>query len=244
MTNEVVRIEQSEPTTLPEVGSFTFTANMLVIDSQESYEHAEEQLAIVKTMRNGTEAEREKAVGPINKAKAVIQGWFKPVIDDCDAAEKIIKDAILAYQKEQRALADLKQAAADKATRELRERQEAQAKKAEKFGNTELAATIRQGSAMVTAPVVTSTFTPVKGSVTKKKWKARLDVRPSIDAPGDTPDQAMLKIVNFVSANPDYLYLIMLDWTRANGLATMQESRLCVPGLVAYEEETLAKSVK
>ena len=217
---------------LPAVGKFTREAKMVAIDSEETYKFADDQLVILKTFAKNTEAERMKAVGPLNALHAVIQSWFKPVLDDCEAAEKVYKAAMIVYRKTQQEADDLRQAGLDKAAREERERLQKMAEKAEKRGDLEKAAVLNETAAVIVAPTLTSTFVAPKGSSFIKAWKARIK--------GDESD-AIVAVARYVAEHPDYFHLLKIDLADATRVAKMQEAKFNIPGLEAYQDETMSR---
>lgn len=225
--NELLEFRAEQPTTLPAAGVYAREAALLEVDSQDTYEYADGLLAEYKTRRNGIEAERKEAVDPLNKLKEKIQSWFKPVLDDLDEFERIAKGKLLAYRSEQQRLDRERQAIADEAARQERERLQAQAAEAAKAGKVEVAQVLEATAAVMTAPIVTSTFVPTKGSSVRKVWKSRT--------------KSKIDLIIFVGQHPEYEYLLEVVERRANDQAKMMEGKMNIPGLEAYEEEILAR---
>lgn len=225
--NEIVEFRAEHPTNMPALGVYAREAALLDVDDQTTYEYADSLLGEYKTRRNGIEAERKKGVDQLNKLKETIQGWFKPVLDDLDEFEKITKGKLLTYRSEQQRLDRERQAIADEAARQERERLRAEAAKAAKAGKVEVAQVLEATAAVMTAPIVTSTFVPTKGTSVRKVWKARVISK--------------IDVIRYVAEHPEYEYLLEVDMSGANSLAKMMEAKLCVTGLEAFEEEILAR---
>lgn len=225
--NELVEFRAQQPTTLPLVGVYTSEAHLLVVDDQSTYEYVDGLLAEYKGKRNLIESERKKAVDPLNKLKETIQGWFMPVLNDLDEFERITKGKLLTYRSEQQRLDRERQAVADEAARKERERIAAEAVEAAKAGHTEQAEVLAATAAVMTAPIVTSTFTPTKGTSVRKVWASEL--------------VSKSEVIRYVAEHPDYEYLLDVNMGQADRLAKMTEDRMPVAGLKAVEKEILAR---
>ncbi|HQR20078.1 MAG TPA: hypothetical protein PKV98_04385 [Burkholderiaceae bacterium] len=224
--NDMVRVEYERPD-LPVVGAAVSAARAIVVDSQETYDFANEQLGLVKSRYKAIEAQRKAIVDPINKAKDAVQALFKPVLDDLTAAEGVYKGAMLTFQQEQRRIQQEEQARLDEANRKERERLEKQAAKAAEKGHTEKAEVLAATAAVMMAPIATSTYVEPKGLSTRKVWKARV-----------TDKTALIKAI---IENPAFLNLIEIDTGALDRLVRAMEGRVPLAGVECYEEETLAR---
>lgn len=112
-TNESTAIEVKvvrPPLQAMNAGSlFVATANELVIDCPEMLEFANDTLGDVLKQAKDLEARREAGKKPILEAGRNWDALFKPAIESCEAASKIFKAKILAYQQQQRELAAAEQ---------------------------------------------------------------------------------------------------------------------------------------
>lgn len=224
--HDMVKVEYERPD-LPVVGSAVLAAKAIVVDSQDMYEFANDQLGIVKVRFKAIEAQRKAIVDPINKAKDAVQALFKPVLDDLTAAEGVYKGAMLTFQQEQRRIQQEEQARLDEINRKERERLEKQAAKAAEKGHTEKAEVLAATAAVMTAPIATSTYVEPKGLSTRKVWKARV-----------TDKAALIKAA---LENPAFLNLIEIDEPALDRLAKAMEGRVPLAGVECFQEETLAR---
>lgn len=222
---DIVKIEYEQPV-LPAITA-TEIARALVVDSQDMYDFANEQLGEIKARYRALDERRKAIVDPINKAKQAVQDLFNPVLADLDGAESAYKSAMLNYQRGQDRLRLEEQARLDREAREQRERLEKQAAKAEKKGDAETAAVLAQTAAVMTAPIATSTYVQAKGASVVRTWKARV-----------TDKAALLKSI---VENPMFLHLIEIDDAALNKLAKAMQGQLPIAGVETYQVETLAR---
>jgi hypothetical protein len=218
---------------LPALGRFTREAELLEIDSQESYEFAADRLVDCRRQYDALEGRRMDMARPINQIKDVLQSWFNPILSDNKAAQAIYKQKMGAHETAQRKITADHQAELDKAAREKRDADLAKAKALEKK-DPELAAVIRENVAVAVPVVAVSTFVQTKGTVVSKIWKARLDAGPVDEL---ALLDAKLRVIKFIAANPDYLYLVDINEAKCNSLAKQVKARMPVDGLVSYEDE-------
>lgn len=223
---DLVQVTYDKPD-LPVAGAAAASANAIVVDSQEMYDYADQQLVEVKRRWKMIEEQRVAIVDPINKAKDAVQKLFKPVLDDLAAAEGVYKRGMLGFQQEQERVRAAEQARLDEETRKNREKLEKQAAKAEAAGHTEKAEVLAHSAAVITAPIATSTYVAPKGLSTKKIWKAKVT------------DKAAL--IKSIIENPAFLHLIEIDTSALDKLAKAMEGNLPLNGAECYQEETLAR---
>lgn len=226
---DLVEVKYQVPD-LPVAGSAVEYAKAITIDSQETYDFANEQLGVVKTRWKELDAARKTIVNPINAAKDAVQALFNPVLDDLASAEGLYKRGMLNYQQEQERVRKAEQAALDEDARKVREKLEKDAEKAEAKGHTEKAAVLAQTAAVISAPIATSTYVAGKGLSTKKIWKAAVI------------DKAAF--IKSVAANPMFHYLVDAEKGYQGGLdklARAMEGNVPLDGVKCEEEETLAR---
>jgi len=70
----------------------------LQIQTPEDYEFVGEQLQYIKGLFKEIDLRRKAAVAPLNKAKGVLQGWYKPPLNFLEKCEKALKQEIGRYQ--------------------------------------------------------------------------------------------------------------------------------------------------
>lgn len=81
--------------------SFELDVQEFEIESQEDLEVVSTTLADIKRLNNELEAEKQKAVKPMNSALAIVRGWFKPTQDKLASLEAQIKTKIGQYHLKQ-----------------------------------------------------------------------------------------------------------------------------------------------
>lgn len=222
----------------------------MVIDSQETYDLAADELKAIKTKAKTLEDQRTAITGPINKALKAINDLFRGPTQYLEQAEKIIKTKMLTYSTEQERIAAEERRRAEAAVRAEQERlaREAAAKEAAAkaeadaliaAGNAEKAAEVQANAAIeaaslaataqvMTAPVVEVSVAKVAGISTRSVWKA------------ECTDKAAL--IAFVAANPQFLNLLDVNTSALNQMAKAMKDTMQIPGVRAYEDKTLAAS--
>lgn len=220
----------------------------MVIDSQETYELAADELKAIKAKAKTLEEQRTSITGPINKALKAVNDLFRAPGTYLEQAEKIIKGKMLAYTTEQQRIADEERRRAEAAikaeqerlAREAAEREAAAKAEADKLlaeGNADKAAEVQAAAAIeaanltataqvMTAPVVAPAVAKVSGIATRGVWKA------------ECTDKAAM--IAFVAANPQFQNLLDVNTTALNQLAKAMRETLQVPGVRVYEEKQLA----
>lgn len=222
----------------------------MVIDSQETYDLAADELKAIKSKAKTLEDQRTGITGPINKALKAVNDLFRGPAQYLEQAEKIIKTKMLTYSAEQERIAAEERRKAEALVRAEQERlaREAAAKEAaakaeaEKLaasGDIEKAAEVQAQAAIeaaslaataqvMTAPVVEVSAAKVSGISTRSVWKA------------ECTDKASL--IAFVAANPQFLNLLDVNTSALNQMAKAMKDTMKIPGVRAYEDKTLAAS--
>ena len=77
-----------------------------VVDSPDMAELANEELMSCKAAAKQLDAMRLELVRPLNAAVATVNGWFRAPLQDLAAAENTYKASLLAFNAEQKRLAD------------------------------------------------------------------------------------------------------------------------------------------
>lgn len=226
---ETVAVPKQDPALITNAERRLATARQVYtrISSTDEYQMAAADLQDCKAAQKKLEDMRTSAVKPLNAVVKTINGWFETPMTALKEEERIIKDGMIAYQKEEERKRLALEAKAAEDARKERERLEAQAKKAEASGKVEKAETLRQAAEYIPQNVVIASSTPkVSGVSTRGTWKARITSKHDLIA--------------YVAAHPEWEHLIDVNMTAINGLARSQKSSLALPGVEAFEEQTLA----
>lgn len=222
----------------------------MVIDSQETYDLAADELKAIKSKSTTLETQRTAITGPINKALKAVNDLFRGPAQYLEQAEKIIKTKMLTYSAEQERIAAEERRKAEALVRAEQERlaREAAAKEAAAkaeadalmaAGNAEKAAEVQANAAIeaaslaataqvMTAPVVEVSVAKVSGISQRSVWKA------------ECTDKAAL--IAYIAANPAFLNLVEVNASALNQMAKAMKETMQIPGVRAFEEKTLAAS--
>lgn len=222
----------------------------MVIDSQETYDLAADELKAIKSKAKTLEDQRTGITGPINKALKAINDLFRGPTQYLEQAEKIIKGKMLTYTAEQERIAAEERRKAEAAVRaeqerlarEAAEREAAAKAEADALlaaGNAEKAAEVQAQAAIeaasmaataqvMTAPVVEVSVAKVSGISQRSVWKA------------ECTDKAAL--IAFIAANPQFMNLVEVNTSALNQMAKAMKDTMQIPGVRAYEDKTLAAS--
>lgn len=118
---EIVKIESTQATGMAAIAKgLTEKANAIVVKTADEAGAAVDLAKSIKTTRTNMDEMRDKLVRPLNEHVGSINSWFMPSIKALQAAEKTVKDRIIAFNEEQARLqrieaARLQKEAADKA---------------------------------------------------------------------------------------------------------------------------------
>lgn len=188
----------------------------------------------IKSQAKELDGIRKTATQPLDKAKAAIMGWFKPRITELEAAERVLKGKMGAYQ--QRIEEEQRKAAEAEAER-IRKNAEARAKRAAEKGDEEAAEDIRQDAdmeAQAAAAAIEQAPAPVApGLSMRDNWKAQVvDMRAFI-----------LAVAKAIEDGNPLLHadLLQPNQTELNKLAKALKSNLQgVPGLRVTNDKVSA----
>lgn len=222
--------------------------NSMVIECQDTYELAADELKAIKVKAKALEDQRTSITGPINKALKAVNDLFRGPGDYLAQAEKIIKNKMLDYTTEQERIAAAERARVEAAVRVERERLAREAAEAEAkaqaeaaaliaAGNTEKAAEVQAAAAIeaasmtataevMTAPVIAAPVAKVAGVSTRSVWKAEVTNKAAL--------------VAWVSANPQFLNLLDVNASALNQMAKAMQDTMQIDGVRAFEEKSLA----
>ncbi len=112
-TNTDIAVIRINPATDPAVQDIAREARTIqeyaetyIITSDEKVRHATDDLSMFSRISKNIEAKRTEYTGPINEHLKAVNAAFKTITVPLDAAEKNLKDKVLAYKLEQRIKAE------------------------------------------------------------------------------------------------------------------------------------------
>lgn len=231
-----------------EAGSLAAAVDAFVIDSNEMFELAGEQLRQVKSLQKRIEETRFSMTRPIDAAKQAVMQFWRPFEDQAASAERALKGKMLAFQQEaerqrREELERLRREEEARRAEELRRAEEAaaaaraEAEKAIEAGDIQAAeeaaaqADVIESQAELVAdsPVIVAptTAAPKAAGVSMRdNWKA------------EVTDFAAL--VRAAAARPELLALLKPDDTALRKMAGALKSGAAIPGVRVWNEPTVA----
>ncbi|HEC65126.1 MAG TPA: hypothetical protein ENI23_07530 [bacterium] len=222
----VLTVERPDEELFDQSRSLMELAQDYKITSPEEAIEAADDLKAVKALAKEINKKRLAITGPINKALKEVNALFKPAKDWLSEAEKLIKNKLLAFQREQERIARKLQVEADERAREERSKLEEAAIAAEWMGETEEAEELREEVEVQEAPVVVSIAPKIEGITTRITWK------------GEVTDK-LLFVKYIAEKRNDLLELIKIDQSALNAQARSLKEELDIPGIKAVPEETI-----
>lgn len=195
----------------------------LIIENQNDYEQAANDLKVVKSIYKTLEEARKKITTPLDIAKKAVMDLFRDPSTALEGAELVIKRKMIEYTNEQerrrRVEEERLQREAKAAEEKERKRLQDIADRAKASGKDEKAQEFEQKAqeVFIPAPVVAPTVQKVAGVSMKQNWKARI-----LD-------------VNKVPRNYMIVNESMLD-----KLAKATKGSLTIEGVEFYSEDVLA----
>jgi hypothetical protein len=214
------------------------TQAALTITDQTSYDKAALILTNIKTWRKKW---KEYWYGPDEKTGSVplaYASWkslvskFSEADKPAEAVENTVKQSILTWDQEQTRLAQERQRIADEEARKKEaDQRAAQSVEMELAGadDDEISAMIEAPSTAVAAPVA-PTYQKAAGISKRSNWKARV-----------TDLKALAKAVAAGKVPVDY---ILPNQAKLDARAKADQSTMCVPGVVAYDDPSITGRVK
>lgn len=214
---------KQEITTLAELAN---QSRALVIADQAGYQSAADLLRDIKDRGKELEKKRKAITEPMDAAKKATMDMFRPAVDAIESLEKLIKGRMSDFVREQERLVREAEAQARENQRKEQERLHKQAEALRAKGKDEKAEAIEQQAATTVAMPATHMQATASGASHRKIWKAKL-----------TDKMALIKAVAEGRASAE-----LLDYNESvgNKLATALKSSLCIPGLDAYDEISIA----
>lgn len=192
----------------------------VVIASPDEYEYAANELRRVRLQRKALEEERKKATRPMDEAKAVVMGYFAPVVNKYTAYEADLTQAMGVWtrdeEKKRRAL-----------EAQLRDEQEQQRREAE-----EHATRLLQSGKREQAVAVLETIPPVPVVVLAQPKIAGLSSREIHKATVENMDAFLLWVID-----NDRYDLIQPNQSALNELARTSQGNIKVSG-VRFDKDT------
>lgn len=225
-----------------------------VIDSQETYGLAAEELQAIKTRANALEAQRTGITGPINSALRAVNALFKGPADLLAQGETALKRKMLNWTAEQERVAAEHRRRAEEAAAAERRRLEAEAAEreaearrksdeaaaAQKAGDAQAAAiaqaaadrahaeaqTVAETAQMVIAPVLAVAKPAAKGIATT----TRIDF--------EVTD--LLALVKHIAAHPELLALVRADDVKLRAYVRGLGTACNLPGVRVFEDRGIS----
>ncbi len=227
----------------PELAEFQKINGFKVTDA-ESCTRLSGLLSNLKGWMKGTKAEFELPADVFNQLHKAVTSTRSALIDPAVALERDWSGRILRYQSEQRAAEERRQREAEAEAR--RKAEEAARLAREEAEDNEMllpgaptvdpeavAEEARQRVMAENAPVAVSTAVPMMGLKTKKlPWAARIP-EPRVEN--------MTKLLKWILENPtDRMQFVQENAVLLNTMARQHESALAIPGVEAFQGETLS----
>lgn len=218
VTEVKLMIDKSTHEAVAAAENALLVAKSLVITTPDQLDYAAVQLKAVKAKYNELEATRKSMTAPIDQAKKRIMDFFRAPLGFLEDAERILKNAIATYQREQEIARQKLEAQMQERQRKEREKLEQRAENAEAKGQTEKAAALRDTAASVPTPVLAPMSAPA-GVSTRDNWKAEVF------------DKAMLLAAVLDGVVPGEAILINEQYLNAR--ARVDKAGLKIPGVKA-----------
>lgn len=236
--------------------------NSMVVDNQETYELAADELKGIKSRAKALEEQRKTIVDPLNKATKAINDMFRGPTQFLEQAETIIKKKMIGYTEIQERIAaearrkaeeeqriERARLAAEAAQREQKAREEAealaaQAKEAEAQGDVGKAAEVAARAEMVVASAVQES---IALETTAAAMTAPVVAAPaSVAGISKTKVTFKARVINkaeflaFVATRPELLEMIDVNESKLNSMARALKNSMKYPGIEVYEDKTIA----
>lgn len=189
------------------------------IATPEAYVASADRLRAIKGIQKQLDDAEKAITKPMNDALKAARDLFRAPKDAAAKAEYLIKQAITAYQAEQRRIEQEKQRQADEAARKERERLAKLQEAAAKRGDEAKAEAFQERAAAVVAPVVIVEAPKVEGIATRTVWK--------------------FEVTDAAKVPREYL---VVDETRIRKVVNALKGDCNIPGVRVYSEEQIAAS--
>ena len=196
-------------------------AEMFSVTNASEFEGAHtERIAIQKKIKE-YETQRKDLKAPILEAGRKVDAFFKPAIEILEKVYKLLGDQMIAWQREQKRIAD---EAAEAARKELEKAERARVKAIEK-GDVEKVAKLEQKVVNIAATVSQAPAVPqVKGFYVTEIWTANC-----VD---------LMALVKAVAAGKQPISLLQFNQAEGDDLAKAHKENLSVPGVLAVKKDS------
>lgn len=196
------------------------TAKTVVVKNQTDYNLAGDVLKGIKGLAKRLEEERKKITSPLDAAKKAVQALFVPQQDKLDAAERLIKNAMIAFTDEQERIrraeeAKLQEKAEKERQEALRKANEARAK-----GNEAKAEILEEKAASVVAPVLAPRVEQTAGTSFVVRYSA--------------------EVIDFALLPDEYK---VVDQKKLDAMARALKDGFNVPGAIVKATKDIAQRV-
>lgn len=215
---------------ISEANKLATVVRELKITNSQEYQSSGNFLKQIKTVSKIIDDGRKEITKPLDDAKKRVMDFFKDPLNELSEAERLLKGAILTYQREQQRITQQKQLEAEAKARAEEERKrkelEERAKKWEEKGNQEKAELLREKAedVHVKTVVVAQPIEKVSGLATKKVWKANI-----VDI-NKIPQNVYINDEKVTAAIQSIL----------NKLATATKGAMPIDGVEFYQEDSLS----
>lgn len=225
-TRSVVAAEAAVDDTKEEIRVLTVTVEGQKIETDEQLGSSSALLGVIKKRRRDLEELRMSITRPMDEAKRRVMAIFQPAEDGLLDVEKTLKDAILAYTREQARLQYEAQAKLDDAANRERDRLRRLAEKQRAADHTDRAEVSEERAETVEAPIVQAPSVP-KGPVhVRTTWSAEV-----VD---------LLELVKACAEGRQPLGLLQPNVVALNDLARIQKDKMEIPGVSAVAKQGVA----
>lgn len=212
-----------------EVAPIVAAAKELKVDSDMMYSEAGEELRTIKSKKNTLEERRKAITQPLDAAKKSVMDLFRAPIESLDEAERIIKQTMLTYSREQERIRAEEARKAEEAAQRERDRIAREAEEARSSGDEATAAVLEQTADVITStPVVHRAPPKAAGIGVTKRWSAEVEDREAFIRFCLTPEGAQ------------YFDTIQIDMKPLNQLAVALKENLKIPGIKAVSTDGIS----
>lgn len=201
-----------------ETAAIVADAGAFKIATNVSFQLAAEELKRIKGCAKKLGDLRKSMTQPLDAAKQAIMDFFRGPSEQLEVAEKTLKDAMSAYQKELERKAAEDRKRAEEARLQEQERLQVAAAKAAESGRTDHAMDLIQQAATVAAAPVAVRETPsVKGISFRETWRFEIT------------DESLIP--------REYL---IVDETKIRKVVLVMKEKTSIPGVRAYSDKQVA----
>jgi len=201
-------------------------ANLVEIDSEQSYSIAAENLILLKNKKKELVAVRKSITQPIDEHKKNALGLFREPESKLDQAISVVKNCMVTYLREQELIAKKLEAQQLETIRKREEKLREKAEKAESKGQIEKADNFHQQADSIPMPVQQTMKPKYKGISTRKTWFAII-----------TNERELLAAI--VSGQVP-MAAIKFDTVFLNRQATALKKELNYPGVIVKQKDGIA----